>query len=243
MTNLNRYDLQWILRRCPTSVLAAMKALPNSLFLAGGFIRSVIAKEQVNDIDLFITSVDQAHPVALELSHNDPRKIHKTDNAFTIKEQLPIQIIFRWVFENPEKCMESFDFTISKSAVFWDGSEWQGICSDTFYEDLAAKRLIYTSPVRNEDAGGSMLRLLKFYQRGYCITLGSLGSLMARMLSGVKQVNFDKRAIIGTQEWEAQMGHVLTGLLREVDPAIDPKHVAHLSDLEDKPNKADGVLP
>ena len=66
---------------------------------------------------------------------------------------------------------------------------------------------------------------------------------MARMLSGVKQVNFDKRAIIGTQEWEAQMGHVLTGLLREVDPAIDPKHVAHLSDLEDKPNKADGVLP
>lgn len=213
-----------------------MQARPKTLFLAGGFIRSVIAQEQVNDVDLFITSVDQAHPLALELSQNDPRKIHKTENAFTIKEKLPVQIIFRWVFDNPQQCMESFDFTIAKTAVFWDGLGWQGICSDTFYEDLAAKRLIYTSPIRNEDAGGSMLRLLKFYQRGYRIPLGSLGALMARMLSGVKQVNFDKRSIIEPREWEAQMGQVLTGLLREVDPAIDPKHLSHLSDLDDKPS-------
>ena len=241
--NLNRYDLQWILRRLPRTVVEAMKARPNTLFLAGGFIRSVIAQEEVNDVDLFITSIEQASPVALEISQNDPRKIHKTDNAFTVKDQLPVQIIFRWVFEDPQKCVESFDFTIAKAAVFWDGVEWQGICSDTFYEDLASKRLIYTSPVRNEDAGGSMLRLLKFYQRGYRIPLGSLGALMARMLSGVKQVNFDKRAIIGLKEWEAQMGQVLTGLLREVDPAIDPAHIAHLSDLDEKPAKLDTPTP
>ena len=60
---------------------------------------------------------------------------------------------------------------------------------------------------------------------------------------GEKRVNFDKRDVTEPKEWEAQMGQALTGLLREVDPSIDPKHVAHLSDLEDKPSEESNVLP
>ena len=36
---------------------------------------------------------------------------------------------------------------------------------DEFYPDLAARRLVYTAPVRDEEAGGSLLRVRKFIER------------------------------------------------------------------------------
>jgi hypothetical protein len=86
---------------------------------------------------------------------------------------------------------------------------------------LAAKRLVYRSPIRNEDAGGSMLRVLKYYQKGYRIPLNSLGSVIARI---VKAIDFEK---VDAKN-EFQVGKIVTGLLREVDPDIDPLHIAHL---------------
>jgi hypothetical protein len=77
-------------------------------------------------------------------------------------------------------------------------------------------------------AGGSILRVLKFYQRGYRIPLDSLGAVIARLM---KPVDFDK--IIGRTDQEDQLAKVLTGLLREVDPNVDPTHEAHLP-AEDK---------
>lgn len=37
--------------------------------------------------------------------------------------------------------------------------------------------------------------------------------------------NWEKRNTMDRLQWEELMGHVLTGLLREVDPAIDPNHL------------------
>ena len=108
---------------------------------------------------------------------------------------------------------------------------WRSICHDRFYEDLAAKRLRYTAPVRNEDAGGSLLRVLKFYQRGYRIPLDSLGAVVARLLNDVRM-----QAVMNGHEAtrERHLAKVLTGLLREVDPNIDPSHIAHLPSEEDE---------
>ena len=75
---------------------------------------------------------------------------------------------------------------------------------------MAAKRLVYLSPVRSEDAGGSILRVLKFYKRGYNIPLDSLAAVIGRLNSGV-----DHRATHGDP---AQYEKVILGLLREVDP-------------------------
>ena len=105
-----------------------------------------------------------------------------------------------------------------------------------FYEDLAAKRLRYTSPQRNEDAGGSMLRVLKFYQRGYRIPLNCLGAVVSRLVKGI---DFD--AVSGGTEAtrEKQIAKVISGLLREVDPNVDPEHIAHLPSIEDDDDTAD----
>lgn len=244
MNTLTIDDLLWITNRIPWAVKQQMKKHAGQLALAGGFIRSCVARETVNDIDLFVPSMALATEIAKELASDKGKRIHTTQNALTIiGHKYTIQIITRWTFDNPASVVPSFDFTIACAAVWWEGTstvnaegettyigKWHSLTHERYYPDLAAKRLVYTQPERNEDAGGSMLRVLKFYQRGYTITLGSLGAVMGRMLRGIPFDKFENRKGMDDAAWEKQIGHVMTGLLREVDPQIDPDHLAHLPD-------------
>lgn len=222
MTELDRHDLQWCLRRAPKQVLELMKKHGPKIVVAGGYIRSCIANEKINDIDLFCQTKESAAQFAKELANGG--KVHETDNAFTVstKRRISVQFIHRWTFDTPAACIDSFDFTIACGCFWFDGS-WQSLTDDHFYPDLSAKRLVYRAPKRNEDAGGSMLRVLKFYQRGYRIPLDSLGAVIARLNSGV-----DTNKIRN----ESDYARIVTALLVEVDPAIDPTHIAHLPSLE-----------
>lgn len=225
MESLNAHDLIWCVRRLPKAVVKLMKAHPSRLFVAGGYVRSTISSEHVNDIDLFVSDKDDAKTFALELVENKPERMHVSDNAITVRRMGPaVQFIHRWTFATPSDALASFDFTIAAASFWWDGEKWQSMCDPSYYADLAAKRLIYRRPSRNEDAGGSMLRVLKFYQRGYRIPLDSLGAVVARLGMGVKQV----RGSIT----EDQLAKVVTGLLREVDPSVDPDHIAHLPSID-----------
>lgn len=219
-SQLNQHDLQWCLRRAPKQVLELMKE-HSDIIVGGGFVRSCVANEKINDIDLFCHSKEAARAYATILAGTG--KVYETGNAFTVsrKRGMSVQFIHRWTFADPQTLLQSFDFTIACGA-FWHYKGWNSLCHDRFYEDLAAKRLVYQAPKRNEDAGGSMLRVLKFYQRGYRIPLDSMGAVIARLLTGVRDIETldeDRRA------------RILTGLLREVDPAIDPSHIAHLPSL------------
>jgi hypothetical protein len=244
MRELNKMDLQWALRRTPTAVLKLPKDQPGKVFVAGGFLRACVANERVEDIDLFASSKNDAKLYAELLAAHDDKKVFSTDNAYTVKGfALPVQIIHRWTYETAEQIMANFDFTIAMAGFWWAAREtdeevaasavhhanrpagWRSICDDRFYEDLAAKRLRYTAPIRNEDAGGSLLRVLKFYQRGYRIPLDSLGAVTTRLLNDVNAF-----AVVQGREAdrEEQLAKVVTGLLREVDPNIDSSHLAYL---------------
>src|SRR3546814_19740900 len=100
-------------------------------------------------------------------------------------------------------------FTVCQAAVWRtpDG-HWCSTCSDRFYVDLAARWLVYTSPVRDEEAGGSMLRVIKYVKRGYSIQVDSLGRVIDRIVSAVDE---DRARDVGRSV-------VIAGLLREVDP-------------------------
>lgn len=226
MSELTWHDLSWVLRRTPPALLELMKKEGDKIIVAGGFIRSCVAQEPVNDVDVFSPTQADAEKYAQVLSKGYP--VFKTDNAFTLNKtfKVPVQFIHRWTYTKPEDVVDSFDFTIAKAAFWWKDN-WQSLTDSCFYSDLAAKRLIYTSPQRNEDAGGSILRVLKFYQRGYRMPLDSLGAVIARLVAGL-----DLDAIASHSDKEAQMAKVLTGLLREVDPNVDPEHIAHLPSLE-----------
>lgn len=230
MSHLSWHDLQWCLRRAPRPVLDLMKEQGPKLMVAGGFIRSCVAGETVNDIDLFAPSRELAEQFARTLAGES--RIHESGNAYTVTNcRVAVQIIHRWTFDDPATMLDSFDFTIAKAAFWWDGENWRSLCDPRFYQDLAAKRLVYTNPQRNEDAGGSLLRVLKFYQRGYRIPLDSLGAVIARLSSGVDDERMNAARSLNPDRvltHEQLTAKVITGLLREVDPAIDPSHAAHL---------------
>jgi hypothetical protein len=192
---------------------------PRRLFIAGGFIRTIIAHEPLTDIDLFTTSKEDAKRYAAEymdLVESDNRRITQwdTQNACTLIGTKPtIQFIHRWTFDHPTQCIESFDFTISSAVIWYDHDKWHSRCHNDFYADLAGRRLEYLSPQREEEPGGSILRVLKFYQKGYRIPLDSFAKVLTRLMKGV---NWD--AISANDEkW---LSDVINGLLREVDPSI-----------------------
>jgi hypothetical protein len=267
MNTLTRHDLQFALMRCPKALLHTMKAtMPGKIFVGGGFLRSIVSGEPVNDVDVFVSSKEDALTLARmlvirklrfvtkkteaggitvirplqfrELNQDQvkqtERGIYTTDNAYTLTGFSPsIQIIHRWVFDAGDLVAASFDFTCCAAAFWWDGETWKSYCDERFYCDVASKRLVYRAPKRNEDAGGSMLRVLKYYQRGYRIPLDSLAKVIARLVKGVDltrlvhaqyQIGKPNKTVID----EAAFSFVIAGLLREVDPQIDPGHVAHL---------------
>lgn len=228
MDTLLKEDLVWCVRRLPADVRKLLKDHPNDLFIAGGFIRSCISGDKVMDLDLFSKSKGTAKLYA-KLLKSDKFKMITTDNAYTVfgKDRKSVQFIYKWSFDKPSDVIPSFDFTIAKSILWYDGEKWQSLCDERFYADLAAKRLTYCSPKRIEEVGGSMLRVLKFYQRGYRIPLEDLGAVMSRCVSGV---NFDNPM----SEGEENLSIILSGLLREVDPMIDPEHICHMPSVSDE---------
>lgn len=234
MRQLMPRDIYWIGKRLPDCLWNLLNKYRSSVFVAGGFIRSCIASEPVNDIDVFTINKDRARQCANDILRAVNGKLITTENAFTVVRDGPaIQFIHRWFFEKPEDCVASFDFTIASAAI-WVGhsdgqrhSHFDSICDDDFYPDLAAKRLVYRSPVRNEDAGGSMLRMLKFYQRGYRAPLESIGAVMARMAAAVDAGRLQGLQTKENLSPEQAISKVFTGMLREVDPQIDPGHFAH----------------
>lgn len=218
---LNINDLKFAINRLPKNLVDIMKKdeWKGKIFCGGGYIRSVITGDPLSDIDLFVCDAKSAKLLAFELSEG--AKFYETENAYTVRTTgVPIQIIHRWVFDDIQAVSDSFDFTICCAAIGFNG-EWVSYCDEDYYKDLAARRLVYRSPKRNEDAGGSMLRVLKYYQKGYRIPLNSLAGVISRLTSQLDTNKLEMKD-------EEGVAFVLTGLLREVDPAIDPLHTAHL---------------
>lgn len=219
MTELADHDLRFVVQRLPKDIRELLTQNPKLLMVGGGFIRATIAGEVPSDIDLFGSSKEFLEAVAQLLvatrnAKGEGARIHKTKNAITVitPNRMAIQFITRWTFQNAQDLVASFDFTVCQAAVFRHGSKsnspWGSSIGDRFYMDLAARRLHYTFPIREEEAGGSMLRVLKYVKRGYSIQVTSLGGVISRLTNAM-----EKSALAGTNP-----EIVLAGLLREVDP-------------------------
>lgn len=213
MKNLTQTDLQFVVRRTPRDVRRLLESGP--FFVGGGFIRETIAGNEVRDVDVFGPTKGQLLDAAETFAKARNVKTHVTDNAITVlaPPRLPVQFITRWVFDAPLPLIESFDFTVCQAVIWFDRPTqvWRSMCSDGFYPDLAARRLTYTMPEREEEAGGSMMRVRKFLARGWNIQAPSLGAVIARVAGGVRE--------FGSLN-EHQRATVIAGLLFEVDPLL-----------------------
>lgn len=180
-------DILAVVNKMPMGLVQLMES--EDVFLAGGAIRAVIAGEEIKDFDMFAASKEEARYYAERLSFMlECDGFLETENAFTVRDDrgiIPdIQFIHRWTFDNPNDLIASFDYTIAQAAIWHDGLDWKSVASNTFLDDLHAKRLTYTAPDRHEDAGGSLLRMRKFLKRGYDISSCDMAKVIARMLNG-----------------------------------------------------------
>lgn len=229
-------DLRYVVTRLPKDIRQLLTEHPGKLFMGGGFIRATVAGEEPSDIDLFGYDETLLDSVAKILADRRPgSRIHRSKNAITLitPNRMPVQFITRWTFQTAQELVASFDFTVCQAAVWRTGDvggAWRSSIGDGFYVDLAARRLVYTSPVREEEAGGSMLRVLKYVRRGYSIQVTSLGAVIARLAMKLRDSSL--------AQTEEGTGIVLAGLLREVDPltVVDGFDVVD----EHEPEDADG---
>lgn len=214
MNTLTNQDLQFVVRRLPRDVRDML--MRNAFFVGGGFIRETIAGSgDARDIDVFGPTKGQLLDAAKAFAGKRDVGAHQTDNAITVlaPPRMPVQFITRWTFDSASALVASFDFTVCQAAVWFDqaAKAWRSEIGPGFYPDLAARRLVYTSPTREEEAGGSMMRVRKFLGRGYNIQATSLGAVIARVVAKIKDIESMS---------EHQRGVVIAGLLREVDPLL-----------------------
>lgn len=238
-SELTPNDLRYVVQRLPKDVRQLLSEHPGKLFVGGGFVRATIAGETPSDIDLFGHDKEVLASIANILaSRRGNAKQHKTGNAITLltPDRLPVQFITRWTFDTAQALTQSFDFTVCQAAIWRGGAgvsndPWRSCIGAQFYVDLAGRRLVYTSPVRDEEAGGSLLRVIKYVKRGYSIQVSSLGNVVARLAWKVGESR-----LAATEEG---MGVVLGGLLREVDPLL----VIDGFDVVDDHEPAEGEAP
>lgn len=224
MSELISTDLNFVVQRLPSDIRDLMKVRPQ-IYVGGGFIRAVVGGEEVSDIDIFGPSKDDLDAAATQLAARRPgSKIHRTGNAITLlsPERMPVQFITRWTFNDAHSLTRSFDFTVCQAAVWrnlhYPTAPWESSISNRFYIDLAARRLVYTAPIREEEAGGSLLRVLKYTRRGYTIQMESLGEVVARIAAKAGDPTYIEER--RKQGLPITLGRVMAGLLREVDPLM-----------------------
>lgn len=194
---LPKDNLFKVMNALPPQVAATLIHYPQ-LFVAGGFIRAVLAGEPVKDIDIFstdLTVVDRAVDFCL-VPFNSWKGGEKRRTPYTITVdvvgQAPIQFINNVAYATPEECVSRFDFTVCQAAIWRDiDGVWRSLCTPEFIRDVADKRLVYTAPVRVEAPGGSLWRAFKFAQRGYSISQQELARLVNRLVSRTPWVDDD----------------------------------------------------
>ena len=179
----------------PVDVRAIVRAIPEwvrelmhdneKISVSGGFPRAIIAGETPKDIDVWtpkaldildvcvIPRVGEAWPSLLET------------NAYTIREGEPVPVSFVYChrFETLEECLDRFDFTVCQAGVCVRNGEWFGLVGESFYRDLAARRLVVReagldSPVSTCE------RIVRYASRGYRINRGQFKPL-AKIINGM----------------------------------------------------------
>jgi hypothetical protein len=223
MQTLTNDDIIKVLRSMPKKVRDFLAWPPYRIWIAGGYIRSIIANEEPTDLDLFVSQ--EARMLESEIAHSLGSSILRkgivtnTDNAFTVTSQdfLPIQFITRWKYSRIEDLLNSFDFTIAQAAIWHERGVWLSMCADEFYSSLASKSLVYRAPDRDEDAGGSILRVLRFLRKGYSISPEHFSAVLARLIVGGKIGDGIDCALDDVDKQKA-MANQITRQLRLVDP-------------------------
>lgn len=171
-------DLDACVKALPDSIKRTLQSHPGKLIVAGGFIRSIVRGEPINDIDIF--GIDYPGMGSLAISLDTLNSYFYTPNAKSIKvikdngphpaTEMKVQFITKYEETSAVATLQNFDFTHSMAAFWFENDQWTSVCHNNFYNDVC-NSLINFNPEYVGDRVILMKRFLKFSTKGwqYCI--------------------------------------------------------------------------
>jgi hypothetical protein len=181
---LRKRDIDKVVAALPPSVRALLETRP--LFLAGGFVRDVIAGRKPSDIDLFgpRAELEEAFDHVTWGTAGEV-KLAKNTQTWMVKE-LPVQFVIGFPAYQPETLLDRFNFTVNKAVIWferhlWGSGEWRSQCSPDFYADLAARKLVPCKGLTNPAI--SLIKMAKHLGDGWTIDTKDLMLLAAQTAS------------------------------------------------------------
>jgi hypothetical protein len=192
-------------KRLESKFLAGLPSVISSLLVkypgtmvAGGFCRSMVEESTPNDIDIFAPSEGVIALIKMTLRSN--RNVHylhylgeamfasnylvenegryQTDDRY-IKVQL---ISAAGAIGSPKTILNTFDFTMSKALIFYDGRQFQSLAHRDFETDVWARQLRYDNKNNMARPGGALIRALKFAKSGYTIANSQLSEILMEIV-------------------------------------------------------------
>lgn len=175
----------------PIQVKATLLKYQGKVFVGGGCLRDAILGDKPKDYDLFSTATSQTE--VRDYLKDKSMSYFTSDNAtsFYIKGQPTVQLITKWTYVDAQQMVEDFDFTVNQIGLVVIDNKPTVVYTDGFLDDIYTKTLTYTSPVRDENCAGSLMRMVKFLQRGYKIDKDNLAKLIGRLVSALPDVSLD----------------------------------------------------
>lgn len=158
--------------------------------VAGGFCRALIAGETPKDIDVWTPARIVAYSAAARLvqGRDGELKLSPSRSAVNILwGGPPVSFVSCRRPESLEECLRSFDFTVCRAGVRWDGETWVGLVSEDFYPDLAGRRLVVVESGLNSPAA-TLQRVCRYIGRGYRID----GRSRARLVKAIHAMGEDE---------------------------------------------------
>lgn len=176
-------------------------------YISGGCFKNIINGETIKDIDIFfLNKEDEAKAKMYYDENEDYIKAYNNDNvdAFTnIKTNVTIELVKKF-FGTPKEIMDSFDFTITKMALYnekyideetkEEKINQKLIYHKDFFEDLTMKRIIIDCNNLNMPLG-TFNRALRYSKYGYNMCRNSKLFLTNQILKYAKIKSVDEFTI------------------------------------------------
>lgn len=173
-------------------------------YIAGGCFKNIINGEKVKDIDIFFENETEQVKAKMYYQENkDYIKAYNNDrvDAFkNIKTDVVVELV-KTKFDKPKDMLKTFDFTITKMAVFTEKIPVEGkddeivnhkiIYHKDFFEDLVMKRIIIDCKELNMPLG-TFNRALRYTKYGYTMCRNSKLFLVNEILKTAKKKNIEE---------------------------------------------------
>lgn len=159
----------------------------NKAMICGGAILSVFTETKINDYDIYFRTFSDAYSMIKDLEKiSYLAKVFTTENAVTFKsKELTIQIICgENLFGNsPMDLIDKFDFSVCMGA--YDFNTDLFTVDKNFFTSIANHKLIFN--VKVDYPICSMIRLLKYQEKGYSIE----GTELMKLILCINKVNIN----------------------------------------------------